>query len=60
MHQADILINPLHPDAAKLRISYNEPFDFDPRFFGWPNPGAEGIKRSASGSRIVEHQRERN
>jgi RES domain-containing protein len=29
--ERNILLNPLHPEAARIRLTSNEPFSFDPR-----------------------------
>ncbi len=31
--ERNALINPLHPDAARIRMVANEPYRFDPRLF---------------------------
>jgi RES domain-containing protein len=37
--EANYLINPMHPDAARLRVSAPQPLEWDPRLFGIPAPG---------------------
>lgn len=32
--EVNVLLNPLHPDMAKVRIVSTDPFDFDPRLGG--------------------------
>lgn len=36
--EANYLINPLHPDAARILPSSPEPLEWDPRLFGIPAP----------------------
>lgn len=36
-HERNLLLNPAHPDFARLRLQPPQPFAFDPRL--WPKPG---------------------
>jgi RES domain-containing protein len=36
--EANYVLNPAHPDAARIRVGPPEPMDWDPRLFGIPAP----------------------
>ena len=36
--EANFLVNPAHPDAARLTVSMPEPLEWDARLFGIPSP----------------------
>jgi RES domain-containing protein len=36
--EANYLVNPAHPDAARVRVGAPEPLEWDPRLFGIPAP----------------------
>lgn len=40
--EANYLVNPLHPDAARIRVRPPEPLAWDPRLFGIPAPAGMG------------------
>lgn len=40
--EANYLVNPVHPDAARLRVGAPEPLEWDARLFGIPAPAGRG------------------
>jgi RES domain-containing protein len=40
--EANYLVNPAHPDAARLRVGAPEPLEWDARLFGIPGPSGRG------------------
>jgi RES domain-containing protein len=36
--EANWVVNPTHPDAARIRLGRPEPLGWDPRLFGTPAP----------------------
>ncbi|WP_237217782.1 RES family NAD+ phosphorylase [Falsiroseomonas oryziterrae] len=36
--EANYVVNPTHPDAARIRVGRPQPLDWDPRLFGIPAP----------------------
>jgi RES domain-containing protein len=40
--EANYVVNPAHPDGARIRAGAPEPLDWDPRLFGIPAPATGG------------------
>jgi RES domain-containing protein len=38
--EANYLVNPAHPDAARIRVGVAEPLEWDSRLFGIPAPSS--------------------